>query len=197
MDQPVNRAEINDDHRIMSLSPQQPPKKRVRYTEPPIWAQSVKNKGAFPLANHAAPKVNGKQTQFAPPPPPIPAPIMPPQANGNRQVSVSPVVVRSGAPAPPANHPSILLGPWEESITGKKPYEEMTKQVADFIYLNVVNRGDLGELASRGIEIEIEAKLGQLIDRETNERIRMPVLSECILADNRNRSFRSSMTEVC
>jgi hypothetical protein len=72
----------------------------------------------------------------------------------------------------------------------------MTKLVADFIYLNVLNRGDLGELASRGVEIEIEAKLGQLINKETNERYELPVKSECILADSARVGFRSSMTEV-
>jgi mRNA capping enzyme, beta chain len=72
----------------------------------------------------------------------------------------------------------------------------MTKLVADFLYLKVVSRGDLGELASRGVEIEIEAKLGQLIDKDTNERYSLPVISECILAENARLGFRSSMTEV-
>jgi hypothetical protein len=94
-------------------------------------------------------------------------------------------------------HPSAFLGPWEESILGSKPNEMMTKLVADFLYTNVVSRSDLGELGSRGVEIEIEAKLGQLIDRETNDRFYLPVDSECILKSNSRVSFRSSMTEVC
>jgi polynucleotide 5'-triphosphatase len=68
--------------------------------------------------------------------------------------------------------------------------------VADFLYMNVVSRDDIGELSSRGIEVEIEAKLGQLIDKDTNERYRLPVMSECLLAENQRVSFRSSMTEV-
>jgi len=96
-----------------------------------------------------------------------------------------------------SQHPSALLGPWEESIMGNKPYDMMTKVVADFLYTNVVSRSDLGELGSRGVEIEIEAKLGQLIDRETNDRYFLPVLSECILNGNVRVGFKSSMTEVC
>lgn len=62
--------------------------------------------------------------------------------------------------------------------------------------MNVVAREDLGELASRGVELEIEAKLGQLINKDTNERFWLPVQSECILADNGRTGFKSSMTEV-
>ena len=116
------------------------------------------------------------------------------ETNGNRQAS--PAVGRPVAPDAPLNHPSKLLGPWEESIIGKKPSEQITKLVADFLYMNVVSRGDLGELSSRGVEIEIEAKLGQLIDRETNERYFLPVRSECILAESARVGFRSSMTEA-
>jgi len=185
------KPQINGDQRIPSSSPQQPPKKRVRYTEPPIWAQSVRNRGAIGFGS----KVNGKppvsivQSQVGS------SPLVKIETNGNRQVS--PAAARQAPPVDmPANHPSALLGPWEESITGKKPFEQMAKLVADFLYMNVVSRGDLGELASRGVEIEIEAKLGQLIDKETNERYYLPVRSECILTDGARVGFRSSMTEV-
>lgn len=94
-------------------------------------------------------------------------------------------------------HASVLLGPWEPSITGVKPADALAKVVADFLYLNVVRRDDLGELASRGVEIEIEAKLGHILDRQTNERLLLPVQTECVLADNAHLMFKSSMTEVC
>ncbi|KAH6623217.1 CYTH-like domain-containing protein [Chaetomium tenue] len=43
----------------------------------------------------------------------------------------------------------------------------------------------------------IEAKLGMLIDKSTNQRVELPVQSECVLSDNGNwLGFRSSMTEV-
>ena len=73
----------------------------------------------------------------------------------------------------------------------------MTKLVADFLFLHVVNRNDMGELASRGVEVEIEAKLGQLIDKDSRQRYQLPVRSECILMDNNRVSFVSSMTQVC
>ncbi|PMD12560.1 mRNA triphosphatase CET1 [Hyaloscypha hepaticicola] len=181
------KPQVNGDHRIPSSSPQQPPKKRIRYTEPPIWAQSVRKMGNF------ASKVNGKQAAAVHQPQVGSLPLVKAETNGNRQVS--PAATRQAPPDVPDDHPSLLLGPWEYSITGNKVNQQMTKLVADFIYLNVVSRGDLGELASRGVDIEIEAKLGQLVDKETNERYRLPVQSECILMESNRVGFRSSMTE--
>jgi hypothetical protein len=194
------KPQTNGDHRTPSgtnSSPQQPPKKRTRYTEPPIWARSVlgRTKGSYgsikvnQKANGNRPVVNIPAP--APPPPAAPPPVAPPPAaveiNGHGHIP---------PPVAPIDDPSRILGPWEKSITGKKPFEHMTKIVADWLYLNVVSRNDIGELASRGVEIEIEAKLGQLINKDTNERYYLPVLSECVLAENARVGFRSSMTEV-
>jgi polynucleotide 5'-triphosphatase len=131
-------------------------------------------------------KVNGNQPAAKPPaqtaPPPVKA-----ETNGH---------IPAPQPVGQIEDPSRILGPWEKSITGKKPFEHMTKIVADWLYVNVVSRDDLGELASRGVEVEIEAKLGQLIDKDTSQRYMLPVLSECVLADNGRIGFKSSMTEV-
>jgi hypothetical protein len=89
-----------------------------------------------------------------------------------------------------------MLGPWEPSITGLKPYEELSRQVADFLFVNVLKTPDMGEITSRGIQFEVEAKLGTLIDRDTNHRISRGVASECVLSDNNRVAFKSSMTEV-
>lgn len=94
-----------------------------------------------------------------------------------------------------------LLGPWEPSFSGVVPIQGFTKHVADWLFTTVVTRSDYGEMKSRGVEIEIEAKLGTFVDRERNERIYYPVQNECILSATRNeterRAFKSSMTEVC
>lgn len=176
-----SRPQVNGNHHISTTSPQQPAKKRIRYTEPPIWAQSIRNKG---ITGRGPAKVNGKQPLAVQP---VHASPAQPDTNGNQA---------AGRPAIDGKvHPSILLGKWEESITGIKPAQGMTKEVADFLFLNVVSRGDLGELASRGVEIEIEAKLGHIVDKETNERYRLPVKTECVLMENSRVGFQSSMTE--
>lgn len=172
-------------------SPQHPVRKRRRYHEPPIWAQSyvehVKAKeraardGVSPDTKQ---RINGRQ-----PDRPVKAEVV----NGHQLASTS-------ARPPPIAQVEFRgdgpLGPWEPSILGYRPYEEVPKRVADWLFLQVVTRPDAGELASRGVEIEIEAKLGQLIAKDTNERFWLPVESECILANSGNVSFKSSMTEV-
>jgi polynucleotide 5'-triphosphatase len=175
------------------MSPQQPPKKRFRYTEPPIWARSVRSKNAQ-VGNRGPSKVNGKQPAPGFPSQAAPSPLIKTEVNGDRHAAPAAVNAGPGANAGEPD-PSLILGPWERSITGQKPVETMTRLAADFLFSNVVARGDLGELASRGVLIEIEAKLGQLIDKGTNVRYWQPIMSECVVETGRYM-FRSSMTEV-
>ena len=91
-------------------------------------------------------------------------------------------------------------GPWEPTFTFTNTIlsEEITRVVMDFLFFEVVQRKDV-DAGSSGAQLEIEAKLGQLIDKETNERLRIPVLTECVFGkdDPSHRTvFRSSMTEV-
>ncbi|RKF62570.1 mRNA-capping enzyme subunit beta [Erysiphe neolycopersici] len=161
-------------------------KKRNHYSEPPIWARSVKTHGHVIVAHQNSAHLKGKQTEVEAT---SAEALLRAKTNGNITISMhnNANVIDS--------HPSVILGSWEESITGKKPVEHITKVVADFLYLHVVSRSDLGELSAKGVQIEIEAKLGELIDKDTNQRFFLPVRSECILADNLRVGFKSSMTE--
>lgn len=73
--------------------------------------------------------------------------------------------------------------------------DENVRRMCDFLFNEVVRRDDVGA----GARLEIEAKIGQFIDKNTNERLRLPVITECILS-NRDPglriTFQSSMTEV-
>ncbi|POS84867.1 hypothetical protein EPUL_003174 [Erysiphe pulchra] len=164
----------------------QPTKKRIRYSEPPIWARSVKTHGHVIVAHKNSAQFKEKQSEVE-------------ATSSQSQLRVKPnenITMSTHNKATIIDsHPSAILGSWEESITGKKPVEHMTKVVADFLYLHVVSRSDLGELSAKGVQIEIEAKLGELIDKDTNQRFFLPVRSECILADNLRVGFKSSMTE--
>ena len=192
---PDVKPPVNGEYRASqsdTASPKPPPKKRIRYTEPPIWAQSIKTKTAFASKNRGPAKLNGKQPEAFP----TTAPMVKSETNGNHQVSPA-APGASAINAPP--DPTILLGPWEKSITGSPPIDQTTKKIADFLFTTVVSRSDLGELSSRGVEIEIEAKLGHLIDKQTNVRFEpnVRIETECVLAENSNLiAFRSSMTDV-
>ena len=94
------------------------------------------------------------------------------------------------------------FGPWEPSIIGSEPYEEVSRQVADFLFHNVVLQNDpaLVNGGPDGPIIEIEAKIGHLIDKNTNDRLALPIRSETVFNHNDPSfrvQFRSSMSDVC
>ena len=108
----------------------------------------------------------------------------------------------------PSDHPIIAsngtLGPWEPSITNVEPSEEVVRVLSDFLYAEVVSRDDVsvgpaGGGVSGGAVLEIEAKIGQLIDKNTNDRLRLPIMTECVISQHDPSlriAFKSSMTEV-
>ncbi|KAG0645600.1 mRNA 5 -triphosphatase [Hyphodiscus hymeniophilus] len=191
------KPQVNGEQQIpqpVTSSPQQPARKRVRYTEPPIWAQSVKNKNNFiKPGKQAISKTNGGQpiphlqSQNAAPP------LVKAETNGHPPIAGAtnrPVPVSDGA-----DDVTVLLGSWEPSISNVKPTDAMAKEVADWLFRHVVSRPDIGELTSRGVEVEIEAKLGQLIDKDTGVRFSLPIRTEAVLQPLSRIGFRSSMTE--
>jgi hypothetical protein len=164
-----------------------------RYAEPPPWAQRYDNRQHLNHPNAVIRKpghshVNGGQSSSTR------------QNEASRHTSPEAARQSQVAPAvaPPVIEESILsLGQWEESITGERPYEEMPRKLADHFFLSVVNHPDGGDIASHKIAFEIEAKLGTIISRDTNHRISLPVVTECIIADDGRIAFQSCMTEVC
>ena len=179
-----------------SSSPVMPRKKRLRRPQPPIWAQSARslgnkmpNQANFVLQKRVHAHVNGKQEES----------IKPNRQSRHASPTTSrPQQGQNRTPAAPPveTGPQDLLGPWETCITGVKPYEELSHTVADFLFMNVINNEDLQEITSRGIQFEIEAKLGTLIEKDTNHRVDRLLDSECVLHNNGRIAFRSSMTEV-
>lgn len=179
-----------------SSSPAAAKKRRAHRAQPPIWAQSayslgnkMPNHGNFVLQKRVHSHINGKaeggsktdrSSRHASPDAP--------RTSLSTASKSAPPVAESG--------PQDILGPWEASITGVKPYEELSKTVADFIFIHVVNNPDIKEITSRGIQFEIEAKLGTLIDKDTNYRVDRLLDTECVLHDTGRVAFKSSMTEV-
>ncbi|XEU96250.1 hypothetical protein FSHL1_001535 [Fusarium sambucinum] len=168
-------------------------KKRRRYSQPPVWAQDSRRMGTMPSnANFVLQKrlhshINGKQEQNTRP-----------SRHASPETNRAAPAAHAAHAAPPAEPgPQEILGPWEPSITGVKPFEDISRKVADFLFLNVLNAPDLMEISSKGIQFEVEAKLGTLIDKDTgHRRVERGVASECILMDSSRVAFESSMTEA-
>lgn len=194
------------DQQNISRVDNSPPKpKRRRYNEPPIYAQrSARTKGKCPIIPN--------------PHPPIPKHAR--RSDQEHRVSrrrssttgpasvTSSRIARTPGAAPATNGPSVppvapsapsngSLGPWEPSIAGFIPYEEITKILCDFLFKNVVMRNDVaagpaGSAASgHGTVIEVEAKLGHIMDQDRRERLQLPVLSESVV-NRENPHFRTS-----
>lgn len=117
------------------------------------------------------------------------------EAKHDTNGSAPPVNLNLLPKAQPTSVDQGPLGSWEPSIVNVFPYEELTRVVSNFLFNEVVRRDDVG----MGAVLEIEAKLGQLIDKTTNDRLRLPVISECVLSPDDTKlkiAFKSSMTEV-
>ena len=173
--------------------------KPSRWKEIPVWAQSVPRQNRPPNGNPRRPgprqvpnasapahlngQPNGMQGSNG----------HPNQANGVHIPVAQPTLASTGP-----------LGPWEPSFLNIIPAEELVRIVSDWLFQNVVQRADVGVGPAGGgtgggAVLEIEAKIGQLIDKNTNDRLRLPVLNECVVSHtdpNIRIAFKSSMTEV-
>ena len=156
-----------------------PKVKREKFSEVPVWARKVTGtkrtrivRNKPPSGHHhlQRPVGNGVRKRS-----PATTRTPPPQVLREVPVEEPPVpAVPTAAPTAAAAEPV-----WEKSITTQEPAEELTKVVADWLFMNVVQRPDPGP----GAALEVEAKLGQLVDRHSGERLRLPVQTECVLAD--------------
>ncbi|KAL9593526.1 MAG: hypothetical protein Q9179_005834 [Wetmoreana sp. 5 TL-2023] len=172
-------------------------KPRVRYREVPIFAQSFRTYGrrGRPADGRQqtikkSPSIVSQQPQNM-----VSHPPKGEDTNGHGVLSKAGVQSQLD--------PAGILGPWEPSITNVIPAEELTREISNYLFsavvqMNGVNFGPAGGIAGRGAMVEIEAKIGQIIDKNTNDRIRIPVVTECMLSrtdPNLRTAFRSSMTE--
>ena len=186
----------------------QPHGKQKRSRQVPIFAQSVRHvspavdgnsrlpsKGALPGTQPAASSSSSTALPVAQAPQQA---AVTQETNGNMQMN--------GTHVPIAQPERDIgpLGPWEPTILDIHPTEDITKVISDWLFAEVVQRqgigvGPAGGSANKGAVLEIEAKIGHLIDQNTNDRLRLPVISECVISQsdpNMRISFESSMTEV-
>ena len=126
----------------------------------------------------------------------------PPVANGSLSRPSS--TTQSVPQHPTTNGVHRATGEAVPTIIDTIPAEDVTRIVSDFLFEHAVIRDDVGVAPAGGgrglgAVIEIEAKIGQLIDYNTKDRLQLPVSNECVLNQDYTRQnvmFKSSMTEV-
>lgn len=172
------------------------PKRRERYREVPIFAQSVRQKGRGGLQTNGQRQIASKN--------PAMVHQQPPNSMPHPSIRQDTDVLRSDTTQSELD-PAGILGEWEPTINNMIPAEELTREIANYLYGTVVQMNGVifgpagGSTTSRGAVVEIEAKIGQIIDKNTNDRLRLPVMTECLLSrtdPNLRTAFRSSMTAV-
>ncbi|KAL9061122.1 MAG: hypothetical protein Q9162_000267 [Coniocarpon cinnabarinum] len=148
--------------------------KRPKTTQaPPIWAQ-VK-RGLPPMKKRSQLQPNGYKSRQ----------IKPSQASTESQ----PAPVPHKQPRAQVSYNSILDDSYERSFRDVVPTEDLNYQIADFIYRRVVQ-------ANPGLPLEIEAKVGRIVEKGSNERLRLALQNEVILGPEYNIAFESQMTEA-
>lgn len=178
----------------------QAPSRRRRYRpgEVPIFAQSWRQRGRDGAQINGQRKIVGKSPSLMArqPPTAVPHPPFKEEANDHDMSRMDAVFSHQ-------LDPLGVLGPWEPTITDVIPAEELTRTVMDYLIHTVVQMNGVafgpagGSTTGRGAVVEIEAKIGQIIDQNTNDRLRLPVETECVLSrsdPNLRTQFRSSMT---
>ncbi|RAL15981.1 putative mRNA capping nucleoside-triphosphatase [Aspergillus homomorphus CBS 101889] len=215
-----NGMTVADAH--VNSSPHEPPKrKRRRFDVPPIYAmRPERTKGRGPIIPNPFPPIP-KHARDSPANPwllrqraasaaqgpahaaAVPVSVKAPTDSLPSKPAVPPASRAPPTPAPVESQKPGSLGPWEPSITGAFPYEEVTKLVCDFLFRHVVVRNDAiaapagAAAAGPAPIIEVEAKLGQLIDMDRGDRVQLPILTETVINKQFPRfrtAFESSMT---
>lgn len=164
-----------------SSSSPQPPLKRSKRAEIPIFARTAR-------PNKPPLKFTMKENLR-------PVSHMPPSVNGHVALNGNVNHVHPAQAIPVAAIAPIEPSDWEPSIMGSTPYEELTRYICDMIYNTIGN----AEPPTDGAVFEIEAKLGEIHNIEEGRRIRLPVMTETIFDKTKfgpPTRFESSMNVV-
>lgn len=160
-----------------------PPPATAAIVDPPARAPTVKSEPtSTPILLDGASREPTNDSSFLPrkrqrvddPPSPKSKPRAPvPEKSAVPGVSSQQSAKVSAAQSPSRSNSTVAAVAGEEmepSITNIQPSDELTRFISDFIFIN---------LNEEGLEnLEIEAKLGRIIDVNTNDRIRLPVQTE-------------------
>ncbi|PNS21946.1 hypothetical protein CAC42_544 [Sphaceloma murrayae] len=185
-------------------------KLRAQYKEPPTWARLHPSNPGYeaqlrkfpqlksaPMHDTRAPPkrqlqpVTPSQKPISQPPQSLP---LGPQMNGQ-----APTLSASDSAGRKAEVSRKLNMPWEVSVTDTERANPLTTEICTFLFTQMLIRSSLGAGDPRNGSLEIEAKLGTLIDRQTDGRLSLPVKTTTVLKEeysSRHLKFESMMDEL-
>lgn len=181
----------------------EPPAKRERrrkYTERPVWAHLSRHNPRS-REHGVVPNGNSEQSRGPPAVQQRSEPIQQTNGQPNALPQDGNTSDKPWQQQPPLDNELIqarrLLGKWEKSLKWNTPLPPLTAAVADWLFMNLKNNADVGHDPRYGT-IEIEAKIGTLIDVDSGQRCNLPVANPCVLQTSANRryQFESRMNQV-
>ncbi|KAL6712465.1 hypothetical protein ACN47E_000342 [Coniothyrium glycines] len=174
----------------------QMPLKRKRHDPKPIWAYR-ENEELPPELR----RLQEQQRQQSRPPPPATPAQPPPQTQPRLQPS--PMVHRNGPPpvateAPRQSQPGSGLSGFERPVSNDATlHDEVSRKVCDFIWQSAVNNPSVRRAiaADPNMELEVEARWGQIQEKQGGQRLRGLWDSECVIKTGAvDVKFESTMT---
>ncbi|KAF1941550.1 mRNA triphosphatase CET1 [Clathrospora elynae] len=178
---------------------QQMPHKRKRHDPKPIWAYREGEE----LPPELKQQQQEQRQQTRPPPLPVQAQAQPgSQAQPRPPPRPTPIVERNGHP-PSETDASLQLPSGHELQGFERPvsdapqvYNDVSHKVCVFVWDNAVaNELVRTAIADPKVQLEVEARWGQIVERTTDRRIRGMWDNECVLkTENLDVKFESTMT---
>lgn len=174
-------------------APQDQKKVKVQPTGPPVWARLHPTNPGYHRQRQLYPRMGE-----------VPEPVVDNKAVSQPPTQVSDQAsthapVETEAVSKKVKTTEILGVPWELSVTGTLPADHLMHHVAEFLYITMLSHPDLGAGGSKDGALEIEAKVGTLVDKNENDRLKLPVTTPCALHEGFSKShvrFESFITEV-
>lgn len=176
-------------------TPRQMPFKSKRHAPKPIWA--------YREGEELSPELKQLQEEQRQKSRPPPTPAQPqPQAHPQPQHQHSQSAQRNGPPpnapgSPAQSHTTTELVGFERPVSDDAHvYDDVSRKVCDFIWVTAVNNELVrNAIADPNTELEIEARWGQIIDKQSEKRLRGYHDSECVIkTGNLDVKFESTMT---
>jgi hypothetical protein len=171
------------------------PLKRKRHDPKPIWA--------YREGEELPPELRKQQEQRQPSRPPPPAAQAQPTPPPHAHPPPVPVAHRNGPPAnsngaPSPSAKSNELTGYERPVSNDAHvYDEVSRKVCDFIWNLAITNGELRKAiaGSELTQLEVEARWGHIIDRQSNSRLRGFHDTETVIkTQNLDIKFESTMT---
>ena len=181
------------------VAPQEQKKPRVQRSEPPIWARLHPSNPGYDRQNALHPRLKGQPSSVVEKIAPAPSQSVAPARSSPKTNGHAPPAQESDSASKKARISGILGAPWEVSVTETIPADRLLHQVAEFLYITMLSNPNLGAGDARNGALEIEAKVGTLVDKNNNERLNLPITTPCALHEGFSKShvrFESFITEV-